>query len=196
MSKASNASMKDRKREAAEQSLLDAAEAEFAASGFAAASMQSIAARAGVSVGTLYNYFKDKDDLVTELSASRRKALAAKLDTILDAPGPFEAQMRLLVTTLFRHFDEHRAYLRVSIHLDQSLLKRKAPANLMTERLQRIVDQGVKEGVVRANAAPIAVSAMAAIIKAILIERVDGKGSFIDMADDTVDLILHGVGNK
>ena len=44
MSKHSVPSMRDAKRAAAEQSLLDAAEVELAAAGFAATSMQSIAA--------------------------------------------------------------------------------------------------------------------------------------------------------
>src|SRR6201985_3540974 len=43
--------------------ILDVAEAVFLEQGFAAASMSEIAARLGGSKGTLYNYFKSKDEL-------------------------------------------------------------------------------------------------------------------------------------
>ncbi|HEX5262570.1 MAG TPA: TetR/AcrR family transcriptional regulator [Phenylobacterium sp.] len=43
--------------------ILDVAETVFLEEGFAAASMSTIAARLGGSKGTLYNYFKSKDEL-------------------------------------------------------------------------------------------------------------------------------------
>lgn len=185
--------MRDAKRAAAEQSLLDAAEVELAQAGYAAASMQSIAARAGVSVGTLYNYFKDKEDLVAELMATRRTRLAARLDDVLAAPGTFEERLHRLVRTVFAHFDEHRAFLRVSLHLDQSIVKRKLTKNLLDEKFEQVLAQGVKDGQVRERCAPIAAAAVGGVIKFTLIQRLDAKGSFVDIVDDTVDLILHGV---
>ncbi|WP_053333413.1 TetR/AcrR family transcriptional regulator [Haliangium ochraceum] len=48
--------------------ILDAAEAVFAERGFAQATMDDIAAAAELSKGTLYLYFKNKDDLFLSLS--------------------------------------------------------------------------------------------------------------------------------
>lgn len=45
------------------QRLLDAASAEFAAVGFQKASLRAICAKAGVTTGALYFFFKGKDDL-------------------------------------------------------------------------------------------------------------------------------------
>jgi len=50
---------RDKRREA----ILDVARSVFSEEGYAAASMSSIAARLGGSKGTLYNYFKNKEDL-------------------------------------------------------------------------------------------------------------------------------------
>lgn len=47
--------------------VLEAAEHEFAASGYAGATMATIAARAGVSTGNLYRYFANKDALFDEV---------------------------------------------------------------------------------------------------------------------------------
>ena len=59
MSAASNPSKRDERREA----ILDVAEACFLAEGYDATSMSTIAARVGGSKGTLYNYFKNKEEL-------------------------------------------------------------------------------------------------------------------------------------
>jgi AcrR family transcriptional regulator len=56
------------------QAVLDAAEAEFGAFGFSRGSLNVIARNAGVSKGSLFQYFTDKADLCTYLSdlVSRR----------------------------------------------------------------------------------------------------------------------------
>src|SRR5947209_16334161 len=50
-------------RDARREAILDVAQEVFLEEGFANASMSMIAARLGGSKGTLYNYFKSKDDL-------------------------------------------------------------------------------------------------------------------------------------
>jgi AcrR family transcriptional regulator len=50
-------------RDARREAILDVAQQVFLEEGLAAASMSSIAARLGGSKGTLYNYFKSKDEL-------------------------------------------------------------------------------------------------------------------------------------
>src|ERR1700755_1539786 len=50
-------------RDARRELILDVAQEVFLDEGFANASMSTIAARLGGSKGTLYNYFKSKDDL-------------------------------------------------------------------------------------------------------------------------------------
>ena len=53
-----------RRKEARPQELLDAALELFVAKGFAAARTEEVAARAGVSKGTLYLYYPSKEDLL------------------------------------------------------------------------------------------------------------------------------------
>ncbi len=51
------------KRDSRREAILDVARDVFLATGYAASSMSTIAARLGGSKSTLYNYFKNKDDL-------------------------------------------------------------------------------------------------------------------------------------
>ncbi len=50
------------------QKLLEAARLEFSENGYEAARTPRVAERAGVSVGTLYRYFRDKQDLLVKLT--------------------------------------------------------------------------------------------------------------------------------
>jgi AcrR family transcriptional regulator len=74
------------------QAVVDAALAVFARDGFARASMDGIAAHAGVSVRTIYNHFPDKATLfhavMTTSSARVAAAQIAALHEHLGADGP------------------------------------------------------------------------------------------------------------
>jgi len=56
----------------------------FAEQGFEAATMTEIAARAGASIGSLYQYFPVKDDLAAELHGRQLDAFAAMLESLTD----------------------------------------------------------------------------------------------------------------
>lgn len=56
-------SKRERRKEARPQELLSAALSLFVEKGFAATKVEEIAARAGVSKGTLFLYFNSKEDL-------------------------------------------------------------------------------------------------------------------------------------
>src|SRR6476659_3781371 len=59
--------------------ILDAAELVFAQHGFFAAKVSEIAKEAGVADGTIYLYFKNKDDLLISLFESRMERVNAHL---------------------------------------------------------------------------------------------------------------------
>jgi TetR/AcrR family transcriptional regulator len=63
MSPTSTTSKRERRKEARPGELLDAALAIFVAKGFAATRVEEVAARAGVSKGTLFLYFPSKEEL-------------------------------------------------------------------------------------------------------------------------------------
>ena len=83
-----------RDKDARRDAILDVAEQVFLEQGFAAASMSEIAARLGGSKGTLYNYFKSKDELF-EAYVLRRCAL--NLDEIYVVRAEGESVRDLLM---------------------------------------------------------------------------------------------------
>lgn len=65
-----------------QERILDAALGEFAAHGFADASLNRIIDAAGISKGSMYYYFDSKDDLYAHIIRDR-------LDRLLERAGPF-----------------------------------------------------------------------------------------------------------
>lgn len=59
--------------------ILLAGQQEFSANGYSATTAKSIALRAGMSVGTFYQYYSDKDSLLRELASERQASLSARL---------------------------------------------------------------------------------------------------------------------
>jgi AcrR family transcriptional regulator len=84
-------------RKRREAQILDAATRIFASKGYRGATTREIAAEAGVSEGTIYNYFASKYDLL--IAMSKRLALESLLQ--LDSLPP-EEDVRVYVTALVR----------------------------------------------------------------------------------------------
>jgi TetR/AcrR family fatty acid metabolism transcriptional regulator len=98
MSDLENAAAKRRlSRQQREAQILDAATRVFASKGFRAATTKEIAAEAGVSEGTIYNYFDSKYDLL--IAMSQRLALESlqQLDHL-----PPQQDVRAYVSALVR----------------------------------------------------------------------------------------------
>src|SRR6185369_9232614 len=79
-------------REAVSEAILEAAEAVALENGLEASSAAAIAARAGVAVGTLYNYFPDRDGILSALFKSRRAEILPGVEAAAAAGAglPFE----------------------------------------------------------------------------------------------------------
>jgi AcrR family transcriptional regulator len=82
----------------------------FAEKGFAAAKLDAIARRAGVSKGTLYLYFDDKQEL---FRAVVRSAIAPNIEAITSAVSALDAPFEQAVRMFLNGFAEREARLPV-----------------------------------------------------------------------------------
>jgi TetR/AcrR family fatty acid metabolism transcriptional regulator len=118
-------------REQRKAQILDAATRVFASKGFRAATTKEIAAEAGISEGTIYNYFDSKYDLL--IAMSKRLALESLLQ--LEALPP-ETSVRSYVTALVTD----RFQLLVK-HMD--LIRALMPEVLVDDDLKRVYTEEV-----------------------------------------------------
>lgn len=105
--------MRKHTRAAYQEAILEAAANVFARVGFVDAKMADIAAEAGVSVGTLYNYFASRDDVIDSLTRHELERFRAQLAEIDDPGDPIE-RLRLTVQAVFRFVQERGALLAMA----------------------------------------------------------------------------------
>ncbi len=91
----------DRIAEEKQQAVIDAAVKEFAANGFKAANINTIAEQAGISVGSMYSYFPSKEALFLTVIDRGGRILQKALKEVVEYPGDI--------------FDKYEQMLRVSI---------------------------------------------------------------------------------
>lgn len=120
--------MRQRAREAASEALLEAAEEVAAQRGLEATSIAAIAERAGVAVGTIYNYFPDRDALIAALFKWRRYQLLPRIAAASTQYQdlPFEERLTSYLTAVLAVFEEYRRFCRVAMYAEQSGARPKA----------------------------------------------------------------------
>jgi len=176
--------LRSRLRKATSEAILDAAEQGIAERGLRGAGMVEIAERAGVSVGTLYNHFADKDALLTALLHDRRRELAARIDAALARRQgePFRAQLGAFTDAFAAHFEAHRRFLQILWDEEAArgapLVKRdESPIADIHRRLEKLMKLGAREGALRREGAPLLAAAYMGMLKAVLIKQTrTGKG--------------------
>ena len=77
------------------QSIQDAAMRVIARKGMSSATMAEIADEAGVAKGTIYLYFRDRDELVEKTFESAISELHRNVDSMLAGDAPFEEKLRV-----------------------------------------------------------------------------------------------------
>jgi AcrR family transcriptional regulator len=192
----SSARLRDRQREAVSAALLDAAEEVIAARGMPEAGMVEIAKRAGVAVGTLYNYFTDRDGLVRALLDARRNAIAPRIKALLaDSKGPFETRLRGFIRSVLALFEENRRFVKLSFEVDAPLAhkgKSRAVTETLRSCLHDLLVAGVAEGVIANRDVTLRVRLLASCVRSVVVHELQMNGAFTTDADAIVDLFLDG----
>jgi TetR/AcrR family fatty acid metabolism transcriptional regulator len=132
--------------------IVEAAGARFRHYGITKTAMQEIAQDAGVAVGTLYRYFKDKDDLLvacTDDFVARHRREAD--DALGDDGTPPEARLRRYVIARYRHCREVGTGSQHAADLARAVLRlrperRREEAALMEQTIGVLLREGVRRG--------------------------------------------------
>src|SRR5688572_31335242 len=95
------------------QSLQDATMRVIARKGMAAATMQDIADEAGVAKGTIYLYFRDRDELVEKTFETAMAHLMETIDAAIERDISIEEKLRGVMTAKLAFFTAHREFFRL-----------------------------------------------------------------------------------
>lgn len=182
--------------------ILEAAVKIFARKGFDHSTVAQIAKEAEVADGTIYLYFKSKDDILFQLYNYKtqqvfdcfRRAMA-QADTAID-------KLRNLVRTHLEEFqkDMNMAIVhQVETHLhrpsNQAVIKEMS--KMYRDIISEVIEQGQQQGAFRRN---LYVGLVKRMINGAVDEVIDtwihsgGDYDLVSMADPLVDLFLRGIG--
>ncbi len=138
------------------QAILDAAEKTFGANGYAAATMEQIAADAGISKGSIYNYFRSKQDLFMELFAQSVATDEAQVDTLLNQPIPASRKIEALLDIWFKSFEHYERIGALFLEYWATAAREDREGRLAAsfqemyarwrERIAAIITQGIDSG--------------------------------------------------
>ena len=176
-----------------------AAQRVIARRGLAGASMAAIAEEAGVAKGTLYLYFKDRDDLLDHAAGRIFDEVLERLKGVLAGGHPLRESLRELVLTKLAFFDANQEFLRAYMALrfgggtEASRHRRPRYARyveLLTEYLAAAIRRGEMKAFDPARVALFFAEGTSAILQRRLEET--GRPPEEDV-EWIVDLLLNGL---
>jgi TetR/AcrR family transcriptional regulator len=98
-----------------QERLLRIAKHAFAEGGFAATSVNAIAAAAGISIGTLYKYFRSKEDLFLAIIGQGHDLLQRVLEGIVAGADPLPAKIERLLDAAVNYSEQDPDFVKIYI---------------------------------------------------------------------------------
>jgi len=142
------------KYEQQRQTAIRAAATVFAEKGFHGACTKDIAEQMGIKQGSLYYYFKSKEEALGEVCLYGIQDYVEHMATIADSEQPFEAKLIATVTSHLSSYRERNEALKV--YNDERLYLPKARRSRLKElgsdyrqRLEGIFEEGKESAAVR-----------------------------------------------
>ena len=152
--------MQDAARKSDKRTLItDAAVEVFAEKGFRQARVSDVARKAGVADGTIYLYFKNKEDILLSIFEEKMDILLTGLAETLRGTNEPDEQIRRFARFHFTQVRDNRAaaeVLQVELRLSHKFLKEYRPEKLWAylNVFAQIVREGQQRGSFRADLDP------------------------------------------
>ncbi len=184
--------------------IVQAARQVIAELGFADASMERIAQQAGVAKGTIYLYFRNKEELLAQVADHGFAELMERARAGTTRARGAEAKLAALLCAALEHSSRNAAIFRaLQEHRQLSpeappLLAAKLEQNLeqLVSFVAGVIERGTKSGELRACNARRAARFLVESMRGAILERLREPSRTSVQADAAaiVDFFLHGVG--
>ncbi|MFN2614140.1 MAG: TetR/AcrR family transcriptional regulator [Actinomycetota bacterium] len=155
--------MAKRQARQTKEKILDAALEVFAAHGYHDASIDEIAARAGVTKGAVYYWFEDKDDLALDLHNRVWVRLAGLAEAAVDPNADVSATLRQGFDAFLRalgNAGSARFFLRDIAHIPAI----EAASRGVAEQARALIKGYLDRGIARGELAEVNADAMARVL--------------------------------
>ena len=161
--------------------ILDAAQKVFAENGFHSSKVSQIAKEAGIADGTIYLYFKNKDDILILLFEERMTMIIGMIEEAISATDDVAEKIRAFIKVHFKLIREQPDLMGIiTLELRQSTKFMKDYKNEQFMRYLQlmgdILRNGKDAGLIRPNVSP-------GLMKRALFGMMDELGLFFILSD-------------
>jgi TetR/AcrR family fatty acid metabolism transcriptional regulator len=186
------------------QRILEAAVKVFAKQGFYQSTISQIAKEAGVADGTIYLYFKNKDDILVHFFSYKTKQVFERFRKEVEKGKTAKDKLINLVRHHLKVFQRNRdmaVLYQAETHQTSRLAEDqiKEMSKMYLDIISEIVEMGQQDGSIRKDL-------YMSLVKRIIIGSVDevintwlhsdGKYDLVSMADPLVELFIRGIGSN
>jgi len=190
------------KKTARKQSILQAAIEVFRKGGFRNSSISEIAKRANVAEGTIYQYYKNKEDLFFSIPIQKTIEFSEEVDLHLQGiTGTFNQIRKFIWYYLyfFKTNPEYGRILMLEMRVSRSFVKTKT-YNFLKKSISRILEiirEGQNEGTIRKD---VNIYVLRQLVLGILEHVVTrwllqgGKYDLMEYYEDITKLVIEGIG--
>ncbi|MGD9410945.1 MAG: TetR/AcrR family transcriptional regulator [Desulfobacterales bacterium] len=183
--------------------ILEAAVKVFARQGFHQSTVAQIAKEAGVADGTIYLYFKNKDDILVQFFSFRAKQVFESFREAVDQAETSADKLRNLVRRHLTEFQRDRdgaVVYQVETHQNSRLAEAqiKEMSKMYRDLISEIIEHGQQEGTIRKDlyvglVKRFIIGAVDEVINTWL--HADGEYDLVSMVDPLVELFMKGIGS-
>jgi len=182
--------------------ILEAAIKVFARQGFYQSTVAQIAREAGVADGTIYLYFKNKDDILVQFFNYRTKQVFDRFRAAVNQSDNSQDKLRSLIRRHLTEFQRDRnmaVVYQVETHQNSRLAEAqiREMSQMYQDLVSEIVETGQQEGSIRKDL-------YVGLVKRFILGAVDEvintwlhsdkNYDLVSMADPLVDLFVRGIG--
>jgi AcrR family transcriptional regulator len=185
------------------EAILNAARTVFSRGGYASVSVDEVAAEAGIGKGTVYLYFKSKEDLYLAALARDIRKLAAEAREEMENVSTFREKVEAFFRVRLAYCRAHEDFLRIYLS-EIGSMSANTPISKELRRLHRenmryvasVVGNAVAHGEIRTVSAPALAAALFDISKGLVERRLLGWKEFQVRGEVAfaTDLLWEGIG--
>lgn len=184
--------------------ILEAAMKLFSENDFHEVTVEEIAKCADLAKGTVYLYFKNKEDLFFSVVKGKTVELLHRLKDSIESNLSFHKRLRQFVKTYLSFFDEYKSFFKI-IHSEKCRITSDSHYQMhdwglkifsrFLEIIRELVETGQREGSIRNVDADSAARGLRGILNSFVFQRVFTRNMMTieDETDQVLDFFLHGV---
>ena len=181
--------------------IIQAAIEVFGKNGFRNSRISEIARRANVAEGTIYQYFRNKEDLFFYIPVEKTNEFCRELDLHLGGIHGALNKIRKFIWYYLYFFKTNPEYSRIlmlEMRVNKSFIKTKTYRSIrkFTDKVLEIIEEGQREGIIKKDVNLYVIRQLILGILEHLVTRwllKGGRYNLIEDCDKVSELVFHGI---